>query len=223
MKSSTEEYVKLQKLYRAQSEKENNVFKEYLAKEKVTVDDPTVDTFLKNAHALKVLKGREWKGINPGSKEVLGEFSSTRFDAILIFLAANKLSIQPKEIATHLALAAVRSLRAKGALPSLEFDSDTNDTTMADALDKEKIKELLTTEAQSFLPLGTELPEEEWDVASGEMRVKFISVLSFFLTTITQCAGPFCRSPYYCSIPRRISCTRNHQDDYKAVCTYICR
>ena len=69
---------------------------------------------------------------------------------------ASKLSMQPKETATHLALAALRSLSAKGALP-------------ADASDKEKLKELLTTEAISFLPPGTELPEVEWNVASGEM------------------------------------------------------
>lgn len=73
MKSSTEEYVKLQKLYRAQSEKEKQVFKDYLSKRQVDVDDVTIDVFLKNSHALKVLKGREWKDINPGSKELLGE------------------------------------------------------------------------------------------------------------------------------------------------------
>ncbi|KAF5391025.1 hypothetical protein D9757_003936 [Collybiopsis confluens] len=154
MKSSTDEYVKLQQMYRAQAEAEKKVFKEYLGRGQVSVDDASVDSFLKNAHALKVLKGKEWKMINPGSKELL----------------ATKLTIQPRESATHLALVAVRSLRAKGVLSPLEVHSDTTkDAPMADALDKDKLKEFLTAEARDFLPPGAELPEEEWNVASGEI------------------------------------------------------
>ncbi|KIK63910.1 hypothetical protein GYMLUDRAFT_94847 [Collybiopsis luxurians FD-317 M1] len=154
MKSSTDEYVKLQRMYRAQAETEKTVFKQYLSKTQVAVDEATVDTFLKNAHALKVLKGRPWKATNPGPAEVL----------------ANKLTSQPRETATHLALAAARSLRVKGVLPALELDSDaTKDITMADALDKDRLKDLLTAEVKTFLPPGTALPEEEWDVASGEI------------------------------------------------------
>ncbi|KAJ3894343.1 hypothetical protein GG344DRAFT_41276 [Lentinula edodes] len=135
MKSSTEEYVKLQKLYRAQSEKEKQVFKDYLSKRQVDVDDVTIDVFLKNSHALKVLKGREWKDINPGSKELL----------------ADKLSTNPKEAAIHLALAAARKLRAQGIL------------------DQNNLKDLLTAEVRTFLPPGTELPEADWSIISGEI------------------------------------------------------
>ncbi|KAJ3916344.1 hypothetical protein F5877DRAFT_46812 [Lentinula edodes] len=135
MKSSTEEYVKLQKLYRAQSEKEKQVFKDYLSKRQVDVDDVTIDVFLKNSHALKVLKGREWKDINPGSKELL----------------ADKLSTNPKEAAIHLALAAARKLRAQGIL------------------DQKNLKDLLTAEVRTFLPPGTELPEADWSIISGEI------------------------------------------------------
>ncbi|KAJ3802128.1 hypothetical protein GGU11DRAFT_766857 [Lentinula aff. detonsa] len=153
MKSSTEEYVKLQKLFRAQSDKEKQVFKEYLSRAQVDVNDATIDQFLKNSHALKVLKGREWKEINPGAKELL----------------ASKLSTHTKETATHLALAAIRKLRAKSVIPSLEHVSSPNDTAMTDILDKDKLKDLLTAEAKSFLPPGVELPEAEWPVASGEV------------------------------------------------------
>ncbi|KAJ3836082.1 hypothetical protein F5878DRAFT_626153 [Lentinula raphanica] len=135
MKSSTEEYVKLQKLYRAQSEKEKQVFREYLNKSLVDVDDATINLFLKNSHALKVLKGREWKESDPGPRELL----------------TDKLTSCPKEAATHLALAALRKLKAK------------------DKPDRESLKDLLTAEAQTFLPSGTELPEPEWPIASGEI------------------------------------------------------
>ncbi|KAJ3805323.1 hypothetical protein EV368DRAFT_47479 [Lentinula lateritia] len=135
MKSSTEEYVKLQKLYRAQSEKEKQVFKDYLSRRQVDVDDVTIDVFLKNSHALKVLKGREWKDINPGSKELL----------------ADKLSTNPKEAAIHLALAAARKLRAQAIL------------------DRNNLKDLLTAEVRTFLPPGTELPEADWSIISGEI------------------------------------------------------
>ncbi|KAJ3737230.1 hypothetical protein DFJ43DRAFT_1046739 [Lentinula guzmanii] len=155
MKSSTEEYVKLQKLYRAQSDKEKQVFKEYLSRAQVDVNDATIDQFLKNSHALKVLKGREWKEINPGAKELL----------------AGKLSTHTKETATHLALAAIRKLRAKSVIPSLEHVSSPNDTAMTDILDKDKLKDLLTAEAKSFLPPGVELPEAEWPVASEVIKM----------------------------------------------------
>ncbi|KAJ4474416.1 hypothetical protein J3R30DRAFT_3508794 [Lentinula aciculospora] len=153
MKSSTEEYVKLQKMYRAQSEKEKQVFKDYLSREQVDADDVTIDAFLKNSHALKVLKGNEWKDVDPGSKELL----------------LDKLSTHPKETATHLALAAARRLGAKDVLSSFKSSSGPNDATMAENLDKNKLKDLLTAEAMTFLPPGTELPETEWRIVSGEI------------------------------------------------------
>ncbi|KAJ4474098.1 hypothetical protein C8J55DRAFT_518919 [Lentinula edodes] len=153
MKSSTEEYVKLQKLYRAQSEKEKQVFKDYLSKRQVDVDDVTIDVFLKNSHALKVLKGREWKDINPGSKELL----------------ADKLSTNPKEAAIHLALAAARKLRAQGVLPLLDPTSGPNNTPIKGILDQNNLKDLLTAEVRTFLPPGTELPEADWSIISGEI------------------------------------------------------
>ena len=127
---------------------------------------------------------REWKDISPGKGELLGEYR-VRYRHLIRFASltdaftdshlrftANKLTIQPKETLTHVGLAALRSLRAKGVLSSLDFDSPSTsngDTTMEDALDKEKLKELLTVEAKAFLPSGTELPEEEWGVVCGEM------------------------------------------------------
>lgn len=82
MKASTEQYVELQKMYRAQAEAEKKVFKSYLSQD---VDDATVDTFLKNAHALKVLKGREWREVSPGSPPALGKYFHTFVNALIKF------------------------------------------------------------------------------------------------------------------------------------------
>ncbi|GAW00959.1 glycoside hydrolase family 71 protein [Lentinula edodes] len=111
------------------------------------------NVFLKNSHALKVLKGREWKDINPGSKELL----------------ADKLSTNPKEAAIHLALAAARKLRAQGVLPLLDPTSGPNNTSIKGILDQKNLKDLLTAEVRTFLPPGTELPEADWSIISGEI------------------------------------------------------
>lgn len=57
MKSDTNSYIQLQKLYKTQSEEEKKVFKSFV---KVPVEDAVVDVFVKNAHALQVLRGKPW-------------------------------------------------------------------------------------------------------------------------------------------------------------------
>ena len=57
MKASTEAYILLQKLYKTMAEEEKQTFKKYL---QISIDDAVVDTFLKNSHALKLLRGKPW-------------------------------------------------------------------------------------------------------------------------------------------------------------------
>lgn len=69
MKASTQSYIHLQKLYKAQADEEKNIFKSFL---KHPVDDAVVDSFVKNAHGIKLLKGSPW-----GSKDKDGQFFGT--------------------------------------------------------------------------------------------------------------------------------------------------
>lgn len=57
MKANTTSYIHLQKLYKARAEEEKAIFKSLL---QIPVDDSIVDSFVKNAHALKVLRGKKW-------------------------------------------------------------------------------------------------------------------------------------------------------------------
>jgi amyloid beta precursor protein binding protein 1 len=96
MRASTEAYVKLQKMYKAHAEEEGAVFRKLMSKgegREVGGDKDSVDTFLKNCHALKVLKGKKW-----------GAFDEDRRGL------ATALQTSPKETSTHLALSALSSL-----------------------------------------------------------------------------------------------------------------
>ncbi|KAI0325555.1 hypothetical protein GY45DRAFT_1438278 [Cubamyces sp. BRFM 1775] len=102
MKSDTESYVKLQNLYRQWAEVEKTNFKELFAKEHPefaqTANPEEVDTFVKNSHHLRVLRGKRW-----------GAFDQDR-EAL-----ANSFVMSPKETATHLGLSALTNLLAKGS------------------------------------------------------------------------------------------------------------
>jgi amyloid beta precursor protein binding protein 1 len=65
MKASTEAYIQLQRMYKKRAEEEKEAFKKYL---QVTIDDAVVDAFLKNSHALKLLRGRPWGGLDSDPK-----------------------------------------------------------------------------------------------------------------------------------------------------------
>jgi amyloid beta precursor protein binding protein 1 len=73
MHTSTQSYVNLQKLYKARAEEEKAVFRELLKEESggEDIDAETVDSFLKNCHALKLLKGTKW-GVLDAKREALG-------------------------------------------------------------------------------------------------------------------------------------------------------
>lgn len=65
MKASTEAYIHLQKMYKKRAEEEKAIFKRYL---QTPVDDAMVDVFLKNSHALKLLRGEQWGSLDVDSK-----------------------------------------------------------------------------------------------------------------------------------------------------------
>ncbi|KAG2033554.1 hypothetical protein BDR03DRAFT_925430 [Suillus americanus] len=92
MKSDTHNYIHLQRLYKTRAEEEKQAFKSYL---RVPVDDAMVDSFVKNAHALVVLRGKPW-----------GTFDEDK--AALV----ESLSTMPKETCIHLALSALSLLQA---------------------------------------------------------------------------------------------------------------
>ncbi|PSR81319.1 hypothetical protein PHLCEN_2v6398 [Hermanssonia centrifuga] len=62
MKTDTESYVKLQIMYKEQAKGDNALFKTILKKEfpDLSIDEAMVDAFVKNAHHIKVLRGRRW-------------------------------------------------------------------------------------------------------------------------------------------------------------------
>lgn len=57
MKADTNSYIHLQKLYKTRAEEEKAIFKSFLT---VPIDDALVDTFVKNSHGLKLLRGKKW-------------------------------------------------------------------------------------------------------------------------------------------------------------------
>jgi amyloid beta precursor protein binding protein 1 len=73
MKSDTQKYIQLQRLYKARAEEEKQAFKSYL---RVPVNDTVVDSFVKNAHALVVLRGKTW-GAFDEDKAALGNTLGT--------------------------------------------------------------------------------------------------------------------------------------------------
>ncbi|KAF8066907.1 hypothetical protein FPV67DRAFT_1496954 [Lyophyllum atratum] len=102
MKADTSSYIHLQKLYKTRAEEEKAHFKSFLT---VPIDDSVVDLFVKNAHALKVLRSRKWGALD------------SDHDALL-----NALASSPKQTAIHLSLSALSALLLKqpGVAPSVE-------------------------------------------------------------------------------------------------------
>jgi amyloid beta precursor protein binding protein 1 len=103
MKSDTHNYIHLQRLYKTRAEEEKRTFKSYL---RVPVDDAIVDSFVKNAHALVVLRGKPW-GTFDEDKAALAE----------------SLSTMPKETCIHLALSALSLLQASDTSVSPSAES----------------------------------------------------------------------------------------------------
>jgi amyloid beta precursor protein binding protein 1 len=142
MKASTEEYVRLQTLYKNQAEEEKAEVKEILREQGGgggDVDDALLDSFVRNAHRLKVLEGRKW-GASDG-------------------LIANAIETSPKQAATHLGLSALETVLLKKGYSTLHSTPPAPQITA----------EELTEAAQALLPPGVSLPETEWDCVAGEI------------------------------------------------------
>lgn len=77
MKSDTANYIHLQTLYKTRAEEEKAIFKDILSKggRGIGMGDEEIDSFVKNSHALRVLKGRRW-GVFDTDSEALGEYLS---------------------------------------------------------------------------------------------------------------------------------------------------
>ncbi|KAF7325748.1 NEDD8-activating enzyme E1 regulatory subunit [Mycena kentingensis (nom. inval.)] len=98
MKANTVNYIQLQTMYKKRAEEEKAAFKAHLA---VPLDDGLIDSFVKNAHGLKVLRGKKY-GTLDGDATALAE----------------AISMSPKAGATHLALAALA--RVSSEKPTVE-------------------------------------------------------------------------------------------------------
>ncbi|KII85547.1 hypothetical protein PLICRDRAFT_145326 [Plicaturopsis crispa FD-325 SS-3] len=136
MKASTEQYVHLQGLYKQQAEADKTLFAQGLQSD---VPKDVVDTFVKNAHGLKILRGKPWGAFNSNTEGL-----------------ANALQSYPRETATHLALSALSSLLPPG---SSDVSAQARATITADAL---------KAEVQKLVGQGVELPDAV-DDAVGEI------------------------------------------------------
>ncbi|KAJ7108524.1 hypothetical protein C8R44DRAFT_884599 [Mycena epipterygia] len=98
MKANTSSYIHLQKLYKMRAEEEKATFKAFLT---VPLDDALVDSFVKNAHGLKVLRGKKWGTLDADPAAL-----------------ASAVTSSPKATATHLALSGLASVSS--SQPSAE-------------------------------------------------------------------------------------------------------
>lgn len=69
MKASTEAYITLQKLYKEQAEQEKAIFKSFISPD-VKIDDDMIDTFVRNAHAIRVIRTSSWNSIDRDSAKL---------------------------------------------------------------------------------------------------------------------------------------------------------
>lgn len=74
MKADTTHYIKLQNLYKKRSEEEKAEFRKLVVGD---IDNALVDSFVKNAHALKVLKGKQL-GTFDEDKDAIGAHFTSR-------------------------------------------------------------------------------------------------------------------------------------------------
>ena len=75
MKADTESYIHLQNMYKKGAEEEKAKFKSLCA----PVEDSVVDSFVKNAHALKVLRGKKWGSFDSDPAALGASFPFTIF------------------------------------------------------------------------------------------------------------------------------------------------
>ncbi|THH11177.1 hypothetical protein EW146_g8138 [Bondarzewia mesenterica] len=108
MKADTKNYVHLQNLYKTRAEHERGVFRGLV---QIPVDEGLVETFVRNAHGLKSLKGRRWGDLDRDT-EALGEHSPAIVFPGAHGRIASAVMMAPRETATHLALSALSAFNA---------------------------------------------------------------------------------------------------------------
>ncbi|KAK2462771.1 hypothetical protein APHAL10511_005162 [Amanita phalloides] len=143
MKASTDEYVRLQKMYKERSAEEKRTV-ETIVKEQGGgngIDEVSLDNFVRNSHRLRLLKGRKWGSLEEDGGKAL----------------VDALASSTRQASTHLGLSALESVLSKKGYSSLYHQ-----------LPQISIEEL-TTEARALLPPGTSLPDPEWDEVAGEL------------------------------------------------------
>ncbi|KAF7792179.1 hypothetical protein EIP86_003210 [Pleurotus ostreatoroseus] len=103
MKTDTVSYVRLQKMYRERAGIENAMFKDLLRKTfpAAAIAEDTIDAFVKNAHHVKLLRGRPYNAFDQDKAAL-----------------ASSLEIFPRETATHIALSALSALISRGTEPT---------------------------------------------------------------------------------------------------------
>lgn len=169
MKASTGQYVELQRLYKDRAVEERNAFRSILDsiiseknEDPSLIDDETIDAFVKNAHILRVLKGKKWGWVDEDMKQLTELAESS-----------------PKHLGIHLALSALSSLQAKHAKATAGQESVFSPSL-----------EDVTKEAKAILPPGVELPDEEFDNAIGEAYVEVFLFYEQVLTLLCSARSP---------------------------------
>lgn len=144
MKSDTKSYIHLQNLYKTQANEDRARFSDLLrgveagwaggAEEKMEGIERSaaaealslVDDFVKNAHGLKVLRGKRWmenEDIGQWLRSVRRQGQSSSRPA---FHLASVIDVFPASLATHLAISAVFAFQAKHSrLPRPAAAGDT--------------------------------------------------------------------------------------------------
>jgi len=151
MKASTTEYVQLQQMYKDRAVEERDAFKKVLGEvirergaDPALIDDETIDSFVKNAHILRLLNGKRWGWVDE-TPSALAELAQT----------------SPKQLAIHLALSALSSLRSKHELATAQSQA-SQESEFRPSLEE------LEAEARASLPAGTEIDDTEFNNAIGE-------------------------------------------------------
>ncbi|KZT21923.1 hypothetical protein NEOLEDRAFT_1138679 [Neolentinus lepideus HHB14362 ss-1] len=141
MRSDTMNYIHLQTLYKRRAEEEKARFKSLISKD-VKIHDEIVDLFVKNAHAVLVMKGKKWGGFDEDRVTLGNDIANAK--------AMDPSGKETAKVATHLVLSALSLLTLK----------NPSSTPTADALKAEVL---------CILGPDIELSEEQLDVAVGEV------------------------------------------------------
>lgn len=139
------------------------------------LDDATVDAFVKNAHHLKLLRGRRYGEWDDQRSEIGQHIAATcYYDNHILFLTASALETIDKPVVTHLAISALFKLFGRGDGTYLMRSPDGHIVASHRATDPSSITaEALRTEIEALIgqgaaPLSNEV-EQAIENAAGEL------------------------------------------------------